>query len=327
MRAAWYDSMGTARDVIRVGDLPAPEPQAGEVLVRVRASGVNPHDVKKRLGRRAAMEFPRIVPHNDGAGVIERVGAGVPAARVGERVWVLGAQWHRPLGTAAEYVAVPADAAWPLPEGTGFAEGAALGIPALTAHRAVFADGSVYGQRLLVHGGAGAVGYYAIQLAKTAGAEVVTTVSGPEKAAAAREAGADHVIDYRREDVTQRVRAITGGAGVDRIVEVDFGKNLDVDRAVLRPNGVIAAYASEGEPNPVLPFYPMMFANITVRLILVFVMPAEAISRAAAEVSTMLARGVLRHRIAERFPLERTAEAHEAVERGTAIGKVIVEVP
>ncbi|HEX7127995.1 MAG TPA: NADPH:quinone reductase [Thermodesulfobacteriota bacterium] len=327
MRAAWYESVGPARDVIRVGDLPVPDPQPGEVLVRVRASGVNPHDVKKRLGRRAPMEFPRIVPHNDGAGVIERVGPGVPAARVGERVWVHSAQWHRPFGTAAEYAAVPADAAWPLPEGTGFAEGAALGIPAMTAHRAVFADESVYGRRVLVHGGAGAVGYYAIQFAKTAGAEVITTVSSPEKAAVAREAGADHVIDYRREDVARRVRDITRGAGVARIVEVDFGKNLEVDRAVLEPNGVIAAYASEGDPTPALPFYPMMFAGITIRLILVFVMPAEALRRAAADISAMLARGALRHRIAERFPLERIADAHEAVERGAAIGKVVVEVP
>lgn len=326
MRAAWYESIGEARAVIRVGDLPDPEPGPGEVLVRVRASGVNPHDVKKRLGKRAPMQFPRIVPHNDGAGVIERVGPGVPPGRVGERVWVHSAQWQRPSGTAAEYVALPAGFAWPLPEGTSFAEGAALGIPAMTAHRAVFADGSVYGRRVLVQGGAGAVGYYAIQFAKTAGAEVLATVSGPEKAAVAREAGADHVIDYRREDVASRVRAVTGGAGVDRIVEVDFGRNLDVDRAVLVTNGVIAAYASEGDPTPTLPFYPMMAAGITARLVLVFVMPEDALRQAAADTSAMLARGALRHRIAARFPVDRTAEAHEAVEGGAAVGKVVVEI-
>ncbi len=326
MRAAWYEQAGEAAAVIRIGELPTPEPGPGELLVRVKASGVNPHDVKKRLGRRAAMEFARIVPHNDGAGVIERVGPGVPAERIGERVWVHSAQWHRPFGTAAEYVALPAALAVPLPEGTGFAEGACLGIPAMTAHRAVFADGSVYGRTVLVHGGAGAVGYYAIQFAKTAGAAVIATVSGPEKTAVAREAGADHAIDYRREDVAARVRALTGGAGVDRVVEVDFGKNLEVTRAVLKPNGVIAAYASEGDPTPAIPFYPMMFGSTTLRLVLVFVMPDDALRQAGADVSTMLARGALRHRIAERFPLERIAAAHEAVERGTAIGKVVVEI-
>lgn len=326
MRAAWYERTGPAAEVIRVGELPTPEPGPGEVLVRVGASGVNPHDVKKRAGRRAPMEFPRIVPHNDGAGVIERVGPGVAAARVGERVWVHSAQWRRPFGTAAQYAAVPASAAFPLPEGTSFAEGACLGIPAMTAHRAVFADGPVYGRTVLVHGGAGAVGYYAVQFAATAGAEVIATVSGPEKAAVAREAGAHHAVDYRREDVAARVRAITGGTGVDRVIEVDFGKNLEVNRALLATNGVIAAYASEGDPDPVIPFYPLMFAGTTIRLVLVFVMPEAALQQAGRDISALLARGALRHRIAERFPLERTAAAHEAVERGAAVGKVIVEV-
>lgn len=326
MRAAWYERVGAAAEVIRVGDLPAPEPGPGEVLVRVKASGVNPHDVKKRLGRRAAMAHPRIVPHNDGAGVIERVGPGTSPDRVGERVWLHSAQWTRAFGTAAEYVALPAAQAWPLPEGTSFEEGACLGIPAMTAHRAVFADGSVFGQTVLVHGGAGAVAFYAIQLAKGAGAEAITTVSSPEKAAVARAAGADHVIDYRREDVAARVEAITRGAGVDRVVEVDFGRNLATDLAVLKPNGTIAAYASEGETNPAIPFYPMMFRGLTVRLVLVFTMPEAALRQAAEDISTLLARGALRHPAIHRFPLERTAAAHEAIEGGQ-VGKVVVTVP
>jgi NADPH2:quinone reductase len=325
MRAAWYERTGPAAEVIRVGELSTPEPGPGEVLVRVRASGVNPHDVKKRAGKRAPMQFPRIVPHLDGAGVIERTGPGVDPARAGERVWVHTAQWNRPSGTAAEYVALPERLVAPLPEGVSFVEGAAAPCAAMTAHRCLFADGSLLGRTVLVQGGAGAVGYYAIQLAKLDGAEVVATVSSPEKAAVAREAGADHVVDYRREDVAARVRAATGGRGVDRVVEVDFGRNLDVDRAVLRANGVIAAYASEGDPDPAIPFYPMMAGGITVRMVLVLIMPEPAVTRAASDLTALMRRGALRHRIAARLPLERTAEAHELVERG-AVGKVIVEV-
>lgn len=326
MRAAWYEAVGPAAEVIRIGQLPDPEPGPGEVLVRVKASGVNPHDVKKRRGARGGPEYPRVVPHHDGAGVVERVGPGVPADRVGQRVWLYNAQWGRPFGTAAEYVALPAALAVPLPPGTSFAEGACLGIPAMTAHRCVFADGPVYGQTVLVAGGAGAVAGYAIQFAKGAGAEVIATVSSDEKAAAAREAGADHVVDYRREDVAARVREITDGEGVDRIIEVDFGRNLALDRAVIKPNGTIAAYASEGDREPTLPFYPMMAAGITVRLVLVFVMPESALRRAAADITRALARGRLHHRIAARFPLEELAAAHEAVETGRLIGKVVVEI-
>jgi NADPH2:quinone reductase len=272
------------------------------------------------------MAFPRIVPHNDGAGVIERVGDGVAPDRVGERVWVHSAQWTRPFGTAAEYVSLPERQVAPLPGDTGFAEGASLGIPAMTAHRCVFADGPVLGRSVLVQGGAGAVGYYAIQLARVAGAEVIATVSSEEKGAVAREAGADHVIDYRREDVPARIRGLTAGRGVDRIVEVDLGRNLEIDRAVIAQNGVIAAYASEGEPNPTVPFYPMMFAGITLRLVLVFVMPEAALAAAQADITALLRAGRLRHRIAARLPLARIAEAHALVERGEAVGKVIVEV-
>ena len=326
MRAVWYERIGPAAEVIRAGDTDVPEPGPGEVLVRVHASGVNPHDVKKRAGRRAPMAHPRIVPHNDGAGVIERVGAGVERSRIGQRVWLHSAQWQRPFGTAADYTSVPANFAWPLAEGTTFEEGACLGIPAMTAHRVVFADGSVYGQSVLVHGGAGAVSFYAIQFAKHAGAEVIATVSSPEKAAVATAAGADHVVDYRREDVTARVKAITRDAGVDRVVEVDFGRNLATNVAVLKVNGTIVAYASDAEPNPAIPFYPMMSRGLTVRLVLVFNMPAAALAQAARDICTMLERGALRHPPIERFSLENTAGAHEALESGRVIGKVVVAV-
>jgi NADPH:quinone reductase len=326
MRAVWYERVGPAAEVIHVGELGVPEPGPGEVLVRVHASGVNPHDVKKRIGRRAPMAHPRIIPHNDGAGVIERVGAGVERSRIGERVWVHSAQWKRPFGTAAEYTSVPADLAWPLADGTTFDEGACLGIPAMTAHRAVFADGPVYGHSVLVHGGAGAVGFYAVQFARQAGAEVIATVSSSEKASLARAAGADHVVDYRREDVAERLKSITRGAGIDRVVDVDFGRNLATNLAALKPNGTIAAYASEGESNPAIPFYPMMSRGITVRLVLVFNMPPAALAQAARDICTGLGRGKLRHPPIVRFPLERTAAAHEAVESGGIMGKAVVEV-
>ena len=327
MRAAWYERIGPAAEALRVGEMDVPEPGPGEVLVRVHASGVNPHDVKKRAGRRAPMAHPRIVPHNDGAGAIEQVGLGVERSRIGERVWLHSAQWQRPFGTAAEYTSVPADFAWLLAEATTFEEGACLGIPAMTAHRAVFADGSVYGQTVLVHGGAGAVGFYAIQFSKHAGAEVIATVSSPEKASVAVAAGADHVVDYRREDVTARVKAITRGAGVDRVVDVDFGRNLAKNLEVLKVNGTIAAYASEGDSNPAIPFYPMMSRGITIRLVLVFNMPAAALTRAATDICAMLARRTFRHPAIHRFPLDKIAAAHEAVESGRLVGKAVVQIP
>ncbi|MDP7386367.1 MAG: NADPH:quinone reductase, partial [Nitrospinota bacterium] len=233
MRAGWYEKQGPAGEVIQVGEMAAPEPGAGEVRVRLAVSGVNPSDAKNRLGARGPMKFPRVVPHSDGAGEIDRVGPGVDPARAGERVWVFNGQWDRPFGTAAEFIALPAGQAVRLPEGVTDAEGACVGIPGMTAHRCVFADGPVQGKTVLVTGGAGAVGHCAVQLAKWGGASVIATVSSDEKAERARGAGgavgggADHVVNYRTENVAERVRELTGGEGVDRIVEVDFGGNLE----------------------------------------------------------------------------------------------------
>jgi NADPH2:quinone reductase len=325
MRAAWYERNGPAAEVLEVGDLPVPEPEPGEVRVRVICSGLNPTDVKSRAGSRP-MLFPRVVPHQDGAGVIDAVGPGVPAARVGERVWLYIVQWQRPWGTAAEYTVVPAGLAVSLPDRTSFADGACLGIPAVTAHRCLFADGPIAGQTVLVTGGAGAVGHYAVQLAKWAGARVIATVSSDEKAAVAMAGGADHTVNYRTEDAAERILQLTGGAGVDRIVEVDFGGNLAVTRAVLKDNGVVAAYASMGDPEPRLPFYPLMSKNASLRLVLLYTMPAEAKARAAADIGRLVGEGRLLHRIGARFPLERIVEAHEAQESGTVIGNIVVEV-
>jgi NADPH2:quinone reductase len=239
--AAWYERTGPAAEVIKVGELGAPKPGSGEVLVRLYASGVNPADVKRRSGWRNVNDhFDRIIPHGDGASVIEAVGAGIPRSRVAERVWVHQMK-DQNSGTAAEYATVPSDQADPLPDHLSFAEGACLGVLAVTAYQAVMRDGPVTGQTLLVAGGAGAVAHYAIQFAKLSDAKVITTVSSEEKATHAKTAGADHLINYKTEDVVARVLDLTDGAGVDRIVEVDFGANLPIDVPLIKPSGVIAS--------------------------------------------------------------------------------------
>jgi NADPH2:quinone reductase len=325
MRAVWYESNGAAADVLEVGELPAPEPGRGEVRVRLVTSGINPIDIKRRRGARGQTVEERTVPHFDGAGLIDAVGEGVAQARVGERVWVYEGQWQRSMGTAAEQIVLPEGRAVPLPMNTTFAEGACLGIPALTAHRAVFADGPVEGQTVLVTGGAGAVGAYAVQFAKLGGARVLTTVSTDEKAEIAADAGADYVFHYKAENVVQRISNLPGGGGVDRIVEVEFGGNLEQSLKVLRPNGVIAAYASDALLEPKLPFYALAYKSATARFVLVFMMPEEAKQKAVADITRWLEGHHLRHYIARRFPLEEAVAAHDAVERGP-IGNVILEI-
>ena len=326
MLAGFYERTGPAAEVLRVAEVETPRPGPGEVLVRVHASGVNPSDVKSRAGARRPIAFPRVIPHSDGAGVIVEAGAGVERSRVGQRVWLWNAAWQRPFGSNAEYVALPAAQAVPLPADTGFAEGACLGIPALTAHRCLFADGAIEGQDILVTGGAGTVGSYAIQMARLAGARVFTTVSTPEKARHAGELGADLVIDYRREDVAEAIKAATGGAGVDRIVEVEFGGNLAVTQQLLKPNGTVAAYGSMAVPEPALPFYPMMFAGQTLRMVLVYILPPAARAAGLAALNARLAAGALRHPIGGRFTLAESVAAHEAVESGRRIGTTIIEI-
>ena len=326
MKAAFYDRNGAAEDVLQVGDLPKPAPSTGEVLVRLHASGVNPSDVKSRAGLRAKMAWPRVVPQSDGAGVIEAVGEGVDPGRVGERVWIWNGQWQRPMGTAAEYIAVPNIQAPHLPDNTPFEAGACLGIPAMTAHRCVFADGPVAGQKILVTGGAGAVGHYAIQLARWGGAKVIVTISGADKAAHAKAAGADRVVNYKQEDVAAAVKDFTQGAGVDRIVEVEFGGNLATSLACLMTNGIVATYASSAVMEPKLPFYPMMFQGVTVRMVLVYILPEAARRQSIQDINHALAQGALVHAIAGTYPLGRIAAAHKAVESGAMIGNVVVEI-
>lgn len=325
MRAAWYERNGAAREVLQVGDMEVPPVGPGEVKIRLAWSGVNPSDVKSRSGATRPISFARVIPHSDGAGVIEEVGAGVPSSRVGERVWTWSAQWQRPFGTCAEYVVVPSEQAVRLPDGIPLETGACLGIPALTAHRALFADGPIQGQTVLVTGGAGAVGHTAVQLGKWGGGHVIATVSSPQKADVARECGADCVINYRDEDVVARVLDFTGGRPVDRVVDVGLGANLATDLAVLKTNGVVATYASDGGPlNPELPFQQLLRSAITLRFVYMYVLPKTALTQCLSDTTAALEAGALKPRIAARLPLSEVVSAHELQESGQAIGNILV---
>ena len=327
MKAAWFETFGPASGTLIISEQPKPEPGPGEVLVRLATSGVNPSDVKKRAGAfPALLDEGLIIPHSDGAGVIEAVGDGVDPARVGERVFVYQAQYGRRFGTAAEYVAIDACRAPRLPDAASFAIGACIGIPVMTAHRCVFADGPVEGQTILVTGGAGRVGYYAIQWARMTGARVIATASKPADGAACREAGADHVVNHREPDWCQRVLECTGGARVDRVVDVEFGANLLEVLECIRSGGIIATYSSTQVPEPKLPFRDMMFMDLTIRMVIVYAMPESAKEAAVRDTAAALEAGRLRHRIAHELPFEQMARAHELIERGGFGGCVVVSV-
>jgi NADPH2:quinone reductase len=318
-----YTERGPAAEVLRVVDVPDPVPGPGEVRVRLRASGVNPTDWKSRQGGGAPPAGWQI-PNQDGAGEVDAVGEGVDPGRVGQRVWVHLAAAGRPNGTAATYTCVPAEAARPLPDGVSYGEGAGLGIPFVTAHRCLFADGPISGRRVLVTGGAGAVGHAAVQLARLAGARVLTTVSSSDKAAVAATAGPHAIVNYRAPDFLERLQAAAGD-GVDRVVDVALGANLEASLAVLRPHGVIVSYASEN-PDPVLPTRRLMTGNVTIRYVLVYGLTPAMLDAAVVAIGDALAAGELRGLPERHFALEDIAQAHDAVEAG-AVGKVIVDIP
>lgn len=325
MKAVWYERTGPAREVLVFGDMPTPIPGPGEVLVRLAASGVNPSDWKARGGSRP-MLAPRIIPHSDGAGVIEAVGLGVEPSRIGQRVWVWNGQWKRAHGTAAQCIAVPEAQAVPLPAGTSFEAGACLGIPALTALRACLTDGGVAGQSVLVAGGAGAVGHYAIQFARLLGARsIIATVSSPQKAAHAMAAGADACVDYRREDAGARVRELTDGRGVDRVIEVDIAANAKLLPQVLAQDGLCVAYGS-GAAEFTLPFFPMILGGIGLRCFIVYELSAAARAECEGLLTRFLAEGRLQHAIAGTLPLAECAAAHEIVQAGDAMGNIVLSV-
>ena len=320
MKAASYDRYGPAAEVLEVRDVERPAPGPGEVLVKVALSGINPTDWKSRSGSTPRPIDGFQIPHHDGAGVIEAVGDGVDPARAGQRVWLWLAAAGRRWGTAAEWSVVPQDQAVPLPDGASLELGASLGVPAMTAHWCVFADGPVTGKTVLVAGGAGAVGHFAIELAARGGARVIATASGPEKAELARKAGAAHVVNYRDADAAGQIRAAAGQT--DRVIEVALGANLALDLAVAKPGSMIVTYAAE-PADPVLPVRACMTANVTLRFVLLYGVPRPALRQAAADITAALTDGALTELPVHRFPLSDVVAAQEASEAG-ALGKVLV---
>jgi NADPH:quinone reductase len=326
MKAAWYDRQGPAADVLEVGELPTAEPGPGEVRVRLTRSGISPGDIKKRRGWLGAqMAFARIVPHSDGAGIIEAVGPGISPTRTGTRVWVYGAQSYRPFGTAARSSVVPSALAVDLPGNVSDETGACLGIPGITAHRAVFADGPVAGHVVLVHGVRGSVGSLAAQLARWGGATVIGTVRTDAEIAAVGKHVADHVVSLEPGPpaVAGLIRDLAPD-GVDRVVEVALSANADLDAAVVRNGAVVAAYASVKD-RPELPFWPLLFANVTIRLLGSDDFPQAARDAAARDLTSAAAQGALSVAIARTFPLADIAAAHERVESGVP-GRVLVSI-
>jgi NADPH2:quinone reductase len=326
VKAVWYERTGAAPDVLTFGEMPTPVAGPGEVRVRLAASGVNPADAGRRAGSYRAMEFPRVIPNSDGAGIVDQVGEGVTRLRAGQRVWLFNGQRNgRAFGTAAEHITLADHLVMPLPDDVSFAAGATLGIPCMTAWCCLFGDGIIAGQTVLVTGGAGAVGHYAVQLAKGGGALVIATVSSPLKAEQARLAGADLVIDYKTEDVIAEVMAFTERRGVDRVVDVDFGGNIATTLKLMAMNSTIAVYATNGNRNPIVPMRELMEKCIALRALVLFALPPSLLAAAQADISKWLATRKRIHNIAALFPLSETAQAHLAVERGDKLGTVVVD--
>ncbi len=330
MRAWWYDTAGDAVAVLTRGESDAPAPDAGEVRVRVARSAVNPTDTKRRASGRELGTLGRIVPNNDGAGVIDAVGAGVDKQRLGQRVWIFGAQHARSHGTAAEFCTVPSAYAQPLPDSVSMADGACLGVPAVTAYAGLFSDGPIAGLTVLVTGGAGRVGRYAVQMAKHAGARVVATAGNDANLDICRDLGADHAINYRDAYWAGAIRDALGGDGVDRVVEVEFGANIEPVLTTLNPNAVVASYASDAVGAPALPFLQLMYNNTTVKAFSIYGMPAGLRAESLAAVSGMIdpsGTGVsLRHAIDRVLPFEDLIAAHQAVEAGATQGAVQLDI-
>ena len=325
MKAAWFEKFGSADKVIQVGEQPKPLAEPGQVVVKLAASGVNPSDVKKRAGASPnLLGEGLVIPHSDGAGIIESVGSGVSEDRLGERIWVYQAQYGRRLGTAAEYVAVASNRAVMLPDNTDFPIGACLGIPAMTAHRCVHADGDVSGQTILVTGGTGRVGYYAIQWALIAGAEVIATASNDADRDICLALGASAVVNHREDDWGKQVLIASQGRKVDRVIDVEFGANLLQILQCIATSGIIATYSSTQVKQPSLPFIDMMFMDLMLRMVLVYAMPEPAKVHAIEAITEALQAGKLQHRIAHNVTLDQIADGHKLVEQGGFGGCVIV---
>lgn len=327
MQAAWYERNGPAAEVLTVGEWLTPVPSEHEVLVRVHASGVNPSDVKSRAAR--PLSAPKIIPHSDGAGVIEAVGSGVDPTRIGQRVWLWNGQWQRAMGTCATHIALPSEQAVILPDHLSFEEGACLGIPALTAFEAVrwarqFA-GDLSGQTVLVIGAANNVGAYVVQLAKRAGAHVIGTVGSTAKAEVAKSLGADHVIDYKKANVAETVKDLTHGRGVNVIIDMDLSSMDDlVCGGALAPHGAVVCYGSNAMSQVALTFRTWLYLSVTLKLFLVYELTPAQRNEALKGLHEAFEEKTWRHLIGERFTLDQVALAHEAVEKGQSLGNVVV---
>lgn len=326
MRAAYYEGNGPAATVLRLGEVATPEPGTGEVRIKLATSGVNPSDVKSREGRTRKIAFARVIPHSDGAGIIDKVGAGIAPARIGQRVWTWNAQWKRAFGTAADYVVLPADLAVPLPDHVGFAEGACLGIPAMTAYHAIAAADVNSASTVLISGGAGGVGHYAIQFARARGAVVITTVSSDAKAKLAQAAGADHVIDYKREDVGAAVMDLTDNGGVDAVIEMDLAANAKLYPGLLHPRSQVVVYGT-GAPGAGVPAQFLLVNANTIKWIFVYELTAAERAAAVGAITDLMQAKRLIHNVALTVPLGEIVRAHQAVEQGKTPGNVVVTIP
>jgi NADPH2:quinone reductase len=326
MLAAWYEKNGNAKDVLHVSDVPTPEPGPGEVRLRIKASGVNPSDTKARAGR--PVPPPRCIPHSDGAGIIDAVGAGVDSSRIGQRVWIWNGQWQRPFGTAAQYIALPAEQAVPLPENTSFEAGACLGIPALTAARAVELLGDIQGKTVVIIGAGSAVGHYATQLAVLRGATVIGTGASPDKVAHAIEAGATHMVNYKTENVAQRVKELTGGRGADGIIDMDFSTTAGMlGQGIVAPHSPVVIYGSNTLNDDVpLPIRAVFFNSLTLYTFLLYELQPQVRERNIAWLTQLMQDGKLQHAVGPRYSLKDAAAAHDMVESGRAVGNVVIEV-
>ena len=326
MRAVTYSAFGDAAEVLHLQDLPPVRPGPGEVTVELAFSGVNPSDIKARAGTRPGVTEPPfrlIIPHSDGSGVITAVSDGVPASRIGQRVWVWNGQWQRAFGTAASHITLPSAQAVHLPDSVSLETGAVLGIPGLTACHAVFSGGTPKGHTILIHGGAGTVGYLAVQLAKWAGARVIATASR-RNFDRVKSAGADMVLDYNSPDLADQILGANDGRTISRVIDVEFGANIETNTAVIAQNGRINAYGSAQNMTPVFPFGPMMFKAVTLEMILIYLLPASLRSAAIETLHNALTAGALTCPVQSVFTLEDCAAAHDMVQDGNRVGAVLV---
>jgi NADPH2:quinone reductase len=324
MKAAWYEKNGTAKDVLKFGELDKPSPALGEVLVRIVTSGVNPSDVKSR--RAKPLSGPRVIPHSDGGGIIEAVGSGVDSTRVGERVWLWNAQWMRDHGSASEYIALQSDQAVRMPDSLDFGAAACLGIPALTALQAVRLCGPMKGRDVLITGAGSAVGHYASQIALARGARVIGTVGSRERAAHARAIGVENLIVYKTEDVASKLSEITHGKGVDMVIDMDLSTTLNlIETGAIAHHASVVCYGSN-EPQVQLNFRAQLFKSIQYKFMLVYDLTRNDRLECLIELTQMLQEQSLKHAVGERFALADIVQAHERVESGQVVGNVVLDV-